>query len=342
MPESNPTLPTEQRQVVYAKRPHGTPTLDCFRIATVPLDSPGEGQVLVRNDILSVDPYIRMRMEEKDSYAPVMAIGDVFVGRTVGQVVQSRAPGFAVGDWVVGRLGWQDFSVAAPTDLQKIDPAVAPATAYLGALGSTGITAWVGLMAFGLPQRGETVLVSAASGAVGSVVGQIAKLHGCRAVGIAGGAAKCALVREAYGFDDCVDYKSPDFAAALARAVPKGVDVYFDNVGGPILDAVLPLLNNFSRIPVCGLVSQYNATEPYGVKNLREIFNRRVTMRGFVLSDHKALWPEATRALAEAYAAGRLHYRETIAEGLENAPQAFIDMLAGANVGKQLVRLRPA
>lgn len=336
------TLPATHRQIVYAQRPHGVPTTACFRLATVPLNRPAEGQVLVRNDVLSVDPYIRMRMEEKDSYAPVMAIGDVLVGRTVGQVVESRAPGFARGDWVVGRLGWQDYSLAAPADLQAIDPQAAPMTAYLGALGSTGITAWVGLMAFGQPKAGETVLVSAASGAVGSVVGQLAKGQGCRAVGIAGGQPKCALVREAYGFDDCVDYKAPDFAAQLARAVPGGVDVYFDNVGGPILDAVLPLLNNFARVPVCGLVSQYNATEPYGVKHLREIFNRRVTMRGFVLSDHKALWPEATRALAEAYAAGRLHYRETIADGLENAPQAFIDMLAGANVGKQLVRLRPA
>ncbi len=333
-------LPTRHRQIVYAQRPQGAPTTDCFQLAEVPLARPAEGQVLVRNDVLSVDPYIRMRMEEKDSYAPVMAIGDVLVGRTVGQVVESRAPQFAAGDWVVGRLGWQDYSIAQPADLQAIDTALAPATAYLGALGSTGITAWVGLMAFGRPQAGETVLVSAASGAVGSVVGQLARLHGCRAVGIAGGSAKCALVREAYGFDDCVDYKAADFAQALAAAVPGGVDVYFDNVGGPILDTVLPLLNNFSRVPVCGLVSQYNATEPYGVKNLREIFNRRVTMRGFVLSDHKDLWPQATRELTEAYAAGRLHYRETITDGLENAPQAFIDMLAGANVGKQLVRIR--
>lgn len=342
MTTSAESLPAQHRQIVYAQRPQGAPTLACFRLVTVPLVPPADGQVLVRNDVLSVDPYIRMRMEEKDSYAPVMAIGDVFVGRTVGQVVQSRSGAFAPGDWVVGRLGWQDYSLAAPADLQKIDAAEAPATAYLGALGSTGITAWVGLMEFGRPRHGETVLVSAASGAVGSVVGQLAKLQGCRTVGIAGGATKCALVREAYGFDDCVDYKAQDFPAALARAVPQGVDVYFDNVGGPILDAVLPLLNNFSRVPVCGLVSQYNATEPYGVKHLREIFNRRVTMRGFVLSDHKNLWPEATRALTAAYAAGQLHYRETIAQGLENAPQAFIDMLAGANIGKQLVRLRAA
>ncbi|MES2186774.1 MAG: NADP-dependent oxidoreductase [Pseudomonadota bacterium] len=334
------TLPSRQRQIVYAQRPHGAPTPACFQLIEVPVACPGAGQVLVRNDVLSVDPYIRMRMEEKDSYTAVMAIGDVLVGRTVGQVLESQAPGFAPGDWVVGRLGWQDYSVATPAELQKIDVAAAPATAYLGALGSTGTTAWVGLMEFGRPKAGETVLVSAASGAVGSVVGQLAKIQGCRAVGIAGGAAKCALVREAYGFDDCVDYKAPDFAAALARAVPQGVDVYFDNVGGPILDTALPLLNNFARVPVCGMVSQYNATEPYGLKNMREIFNRRVTLRGFVLSDHRDKWPEASRALAEAYAAGSLHYRETIAEGLENAPQAFIDMLAGANVGKQLVRLR--
>jgi NADPH-dependent curcumin reductase CurA len=336
------TPPTRQRQIVYARRPQGVPTTDCFQLVQVPVVRPGPGQVLVRNDVLSVDPYIRMRMEEKDSYAPVMAIGDVLVGRTVGQVLESRADGFAEGDWVVGRLGWQDYSVAGPGELQKIDVALAPATAYLGALGSTGVTAWVGLMAFGQPKAGQTVLVSAASGAVGSVVGQLARLKGCRAVGIAGGASKCALVKETYGFDDCVDYKAPDFAQALARAVPQGVDVYFDNVGGPILDAVLPLLNNFARIPLCGLVSQYNETEPYRVKNLREIFNRRVTLRGFVLSDHRDLWPEATRELIEAYRSGQLQYRETIAEGLENAPQAFIDMLAGANVGKQLVRVRGA
>lgn len=336
------TPPDKNRKVIYAKRPNGAPTTDCFALLDTPVPVPGAGQALIRNDYLSVDPYIRMRMEEKDSYAPVMEIGETLVGRTVGQVLASQVDGFVPGDWVVGRLGWQDFSVAGAADLQKIDLAAAPATAYLGALGSTGITAWVGLMNFGRPQAGEAVLVSAASGAVGSVVGQLAKLQGCRAVGIAGGPAKCALVMEAFGLDACVDYKSARFAEELAAAVPGGVDVYFDNVGGPILDVVLPLLNNFARIPLCGLVSQYNATEPYGVKHLREIFNRRVTMRGFVLSDHKDLWPAATEALARAYAAGQLKYRETIADGLENAPQAFIDMLQGRNVGKQLVRLRPA
>lgn len=331
--------PAMNRQVVFNERPHGMPTPSCFRLVTVPLSPPGENQVLVRNHLLSVDPYVRMRMEEKDSYAPVMAIGDVMVGRTVGEVVASRTAGLRPGDWVVGRLGWQDYSVARAAELQLIDTKVAPPSAYLGALGSTGITAWVGLMLFGQPRPGETVLVSAASGAVGSVVGQLARNHGCRAIGIAGGAAKCTQVIREYRFDDCVDYKAADFAARLAKAVPQGVDVYFDNVGGPILDTVLQLMNNFGRIPLCGLVSQYNATEPYGVKNLREVFNRRITLRGFVLSDHKDQWAKATEALIAAYAAGRLKHRETVTEGLENAPQAFIAMLGGANFGKQLVRL---
>jgi NADPH-dependent curcumin reductase CurA len=332
-------LPATNQQVVFRERPRGMPTARCFELATVPLARPDAGQVLVRNHLLSVDPYIRMRMEEKDSYAPAMALGEVMVGRTAGQIVESRADGFQIGDWVVGRLGWQGYSVATPAELQRIDTQRAPLSAYLGALGSTGITAWIGLMTIGQPKAGETVLVSAASGAVGSVAGQLARNHGCRAVGIAGGAAKCEQVTAVYGFDDCVDYKAADFGARLARAVPKGVDVYFDNVGGPILDAVLPLMNKFGRIPLCGLVSQYNATEPYGVKNLRELFNHRVTLRGFVLSDHQDQWPAATAALLSAYTAGRLQHRETVTEGLANAPQAFIAMLNGANFGKQLVRL---
>jgi NADPH-dependent curcumin reductase CurA len=333
------TQPDTNRQVLLRRRPQGLPTADCFELVTGPRPEPADGEVLVRNRFLSVDPYIRMRMEEQDSYAPVLKIGEVMVGRTAGQVVASRAEGLAPGDWVVGRLGWQDYTSARATDLQAIDTTVAPATAYLGALGSTGVTAWVGLMLFGRPQPGETVLVSAASGAVGSVVGQLARNLGCRAVGIAGGAAKCAQVVEAYGFDACVDYKAPDFAGQLRRAVPQGVDVYFDNVAGPILDAVLPLMNHFGRIPLCGLVSQYNATAPYGVTNLREFFNRRLTLRGFVLSDHRDQFAAATQALLDAHAAGRLAHRETLTDGLDNAPQAFIQMLQGANFGKQLVRI---
>jgi len=328
------------RQIIYAKRPVGEPTLACFELVKAPVAEAGENQVLVRNDFVSVDPYVRIRMEEKDSYAPVMKIGDIMVGRTIAEVIRSRHPQFQAGDWVVGRLGWQDYSIAAAADLQKIDPGRAPLTTYLGCLGSTGITAWIGLYEVGRAKQGETVLVSAASGAVGSVVGQLARRRGCRAVGIAGGATKCKVVIDEFGFDACVDYKAASFAADLRAAVGSGVDVYFDNVGGAILDTVLPLLKHGARIPLCGMVSQYNATESYGVHNLREIFNHRVTMRGFVISDHRDLWPAAAKELEQAYAAGELKSRETIAEGLENAPQAFIDMLKGGNIGKQIVRVR--
>ena len=332
--------PAMNRKIVYAKRPVGEPDPSCFRLVQEAMPTPAEGRVLVRNDYLSVDPYIRMRMEEKDSYAPVMKLGETLVGRTIAVVLDSRHADFRAGDWVVGRLGWQDYSVAGADELQKIDAAKAPLTAYLGCLGSTGITAWVGLMEFGRPKQGETVLVSAASGAVGSVVGQLAKRRGCRAVGIAGGPAKCKVVVDEFGFDACVDYKAASFAEDLRAAVGAGVDIYFENVGGAVLEAVLPLLKNGARIPLCGMVSQYNAVKPYGVHNLRELFNHRVTLRGFVLSDHRDLWPAASRELEAAYAAGELKSRETIAEGLENAPQAFIDMLRGGNIGKQIVRLR--
>ena len=327
------------RKIVYAKRPVGEPDLDCFKLVETPIDEVGAQQVLVRNYFVSVDPYIRMRMEEKDSYAPVMKIGEVMVGRTIARVIESRHPDFRSGEWVVGRLGWQDYSVTSAAELQKINPATAPVTAYLGCLGSTGVTAWIGLVEIGRPKNGETVLVSAASGAVGNVVGQLAKRRGCRVVGIAGGAAKCKVVVDELGFDACVDYKAVGFAENLRAAVPSGVDIYFENVGGVILDTVLPLLKHGARIPLCGMVSQYNAIESYGVRNLREIFNHRVTMRGFVISDHRDLWPAAIRELEAAYAAGELKSRETIAEGLENAPQAFIDMLKGGNIGKQIVRI---
>jgi NADPH-dependent curcumin reductase len=327
------------RKVTYARIPDGAPTVECFAMAEEQVPALAEGQVLVANRYLSVDPYIRMRMERRDSYAPVMTVGSTMVGRTAGEVIESRSAGMPVGTHVVGRLGWQDFSVATAGELEVIDTDKAPMPTYLGALGSTGITAWVGLTEFGRPQQGETVLVSAAGGAVGSVVGQMARRLGCRVVGIAGGPEKCAFVRKQYRFDQCVDYKADDFAEQLAEAAGDGYDVYFDNVGGPIFDTVLPLMRLFGRIPVCGLVSQYNATEPYGVKNMREVFNKRLTLRGFVLSDHKDLWPQAVAELQTAYAEGTLVHRDTITNGLESAPQAFIDMLGGASVGKQLVRI---
>lgn len=327
------------RRIVYAKVPDGTPTEDCFALESAPVETPTDGQMLIRNLFLSVDPYIRMRMERKDSYAPVMKLGDTMVGRTVGVIVASNSADWAPGTHVVGRLGWQDYSVATPGEIERIDVEKAPATTYLGALGSTGVTAWVGLTEFGKPQASETVLVSAAGGAVGSVVGQLARRHGCRVVGIAGGPEKCELVKSEYRFDECVDYKAADFPEQLKKAAGEGFDIYFDNVGGPILDAVLPLMRKFGRIPLCGLVSQYNATEPYGVKNLREVFNQRLTMRGFVLSDHKDLTAKAVAELQQAYAEGDLVHKETITDGLENAPKAFIGMLEGASVGKQMVRI---
>lgn len=339
MPQMSFSLPTTVTQVIFSSRPVGEPTLDCFKVERVPLVPLEDGQVLVRNDFLSVDPYIRMRMEPKDSYAPVMRIGDVMVGRTVGQVIASESGDCCVGDWVVGRLGWQSHSISTPQELQRIDVELAPASAYLGALGSTGVTAWIGLNLVGQPKPGETVLVSAASGAVGSIVGQLAKMVGCRAVGMAGGAEKCQLVKEVYGFDDCIDYRSASFQEDLARVVQSGVDIYFDNVGGEILDAVLPLMNNFGRIPLCGLISQYNRIDPYGMKNLREVFNKRLMIRGFVISDHRDVWFKATEALVSAYRSGKLQYRETVVTGLEQAPQAFLDVLAGQKIGKQIVKI---
>ena len=333
------SLPAINRQILYAKQPTGIPTLDCFRLVEGPIPSIKAGQVLIRNHYLSVDPYIRIRMEAKDSYAPVMKIGEKMVGRTIGEVVESAADGFAPGDWVVGRMSWEDVSAAPASELQHIDPSFLPLSAFLGALGSTGLTAWVGLMEFGKPVAGQTVLVSAASGAVGSMVGQLAKLRGCRAIGIAGGKRKCDIVVNELGFDACIDYKSATFEQDLALAVPEGVDVYFDNVGGSITDFVLTLLKLNARVALCGTVSQYNATDLYGIKNYREFFNKRVSLRGFVLSDHRDLWPTATKEIQAAYKVGKIKHLETVAEGLENAPQAFIDMLNGANVGKQIVRI---
>jgi len=334
------SLPTLNRHILYVKRPIGTPTLDCFELASEPVDTIGDNQVLVRNCYLSVDPYIRMRMEERDTYAPVMKLGQKMVGRTIGQVVQSRSSSIFEGDWVVGRMSWEDFSVANASELQKLDASVEPISAYLGTLGSTGITAWLGLVEIGQAKTGETVLISAASGAVGSVAGQLAKLRGCHVVGIAGGSRKCEVVVKQLGFDACVDYKDADFESNLAKATASGVDVYFDNVGGPITDYILTRMNLHARIALCGTVSQYNAVQPYGLTNYREFFNKRASLRGFLLSDHKDLWPTAEKEIQAAFRAGKIKHLETVCEGLENAPQAFIDMLNGANVGKQVVKLK--
>jgi len=329
----------KNRRVLLASRPSGWVSEANFKIDEVPLPAPADGQVLVKNLWLSLDPYMRGRMNEGKSYAARQELGEVMIGGTVGEVVESKHPKFAKGDQVLGMLGWQQYGLSDGKGLNKVDASRVPLSAYLGVLGMPGVTAWVGLLDICQPKAGETVLVSAASGAVGSVVGQIAKIKGCRAVGIAGGKAKCDYVAKELGFDACVDYKAGKLNDDLKAAAPNGVDCYFENVGGEILDAALRRMNAFSRIAVCGLISQYNATEPYGVKNFQSILTNRIKVQGFIVSDRMELWPKALAELAGWVVAGKIKYRETVTEGLDNAPKAFIGLLKGENFGKQLVRL---
>lgn len=324
---------------MLASRPTGWVTEANFRLESSPVPQPGDGEVLVRNLWLSLDPYMRGRMNDAKSYAAKQELDQVMVGGTAGEVVESRNPKFAVGDKVVGMFGWQEYGCSDGRGLNKVDASRVPLQAYLGVLGMPGVTAWVGLLDLCQPKAGETVLVSAASGAVGSVVGQIAKAKGCRAVGIAGGATKCDYVLRELGFDGCVDYKAGRLDADLKAALPSGADCYFENVGGEILDAALRRMNPFSRIAVCGLISQYNATEPYGVRTFQSILTNRIKVQGFIVSDRMELWPRALADLAGWVAAGKIKYRETVAQGLENAPRAFIGLLKGENLGKQLVKL---
>lgn len=327
------------RQVLFASRPKGWPSEDNFRIVESALPSAAQGQVLVRNHWLSLDPYMRGRMDAGKSYAKGAELGQVMVGGTVGEVIESKSPKFKAGDMVAGATGWQEYGVSEASGLTKIDTSIAPASYYLGILGMPGVTAWMGLLEIAQPKEGETVVVSAASGAVGGAVGQIARIKGCRAVGIAGGKVKCDYVTGELGFDACVDYKAGRLDADLQAAAPAGIDVCFENVGGEIFDAVLRSMNPFSRIALCGLVSQYNLTEPYAMKNLRSILVNRIRMQGFIVSDRFDLWPRAKSELAGWLKAGKLKCRESVAHGLEQAPKAFIGMLKGENFGKQLVKL---
>jgi len=329
----------DNKRVLLASRPSGWVSEDNFRIESVPVPQPRDGEVLVKNAYLSLDPYMRGRMNEGKSYAAKQELGEVMIGGTVGEVVESRNPRFAKGDQVLGMLGWQQYGVSDGKGLNKVDASRVPLQAYLGVLGMPGVTAWVGLLDICQPKAGETVVVSAASGAVGSVVGQIAKIKGCRAVGIAGGKQKCDYVVKQLGFDACVDYKAGALNDDLKAAVPDGIDCYFENVGGEILDAALRRMNAFSRIAVCGLISQYNATEPYGVKNFQSILTNRIKVQGFIVSDRMELWAKALPELIGWVASGKIKYRESVAQGLENAPKAFIGLLKGENFGKQLVKL---
>ena len=328
------------RQVLLASRPQGWVVEDNFRIIETPIPKPAPGEVLVKNEWLSLDPYMRGRMNEAKSYVPPVQIGEVMVGQTVGEVLESQDRTFKAGDKVLSSLGWQLFGSAKAKSLRKIDIARAPATYYLGVLGMPGMTAWFGLSEIGKPKAGETLVVSAASGAVGSVVGQLAKIMGCRAVGIAGGKTKCDYVVDELGFDACIDYKAGgDVGERLRKACPNGVDVYFENVGGALLDTMLAVMNRFSRIVICGFVAEYNATEPYGYKRLRSILVNRIRMQGMLVFDWEERYGEAIEALAKHLAAGKLKYRESIVEGLDNAPKGLIGLLKGENFGKQLVKL---
>jgi NADPH-dependent curcumin reductase CurA len=301
---------------------------------------PGSGQVLVRVIYLSLDPYMRGRMRDAASYAAPVGIGEVMTGGTVGEVVKSNNPSFKVGDIVEERLGWQQYAIGGPT-LRKIDPSLAPISTANGVLGMPGMTAYFGLFEVGQPKAGETVVVSAASGAVGQVVGQLAKIAGCRVIGIAGGAKKCAFVKETLGLDECVDYKATkDLSAAIKTACPNGVDVYFDNVGGAVSDAVFLNLNFFARVALCGSISQYNVAAPEAGPRLLGLFvGRRVSMRGFIVSDFANKFAPAMRQLGEWVRSGRIKYKEDIIEGIEKAPRAFIGLLRGENFGKLQVKL---
>jgi NADPH-dependent curcumin reductase CurA len=325
-------------QVLLANRPAGWVEESNFRIQESGVPEPGDGQVLIRIRWLSLDPYMRGRMNEGKSYAARVELGQVMVGGTIGEVIASRHPKYAAGDKVVGMQGWQTFALSDGKDIKKVPDPRLPETAWLGAVGMPGVTAWMGLSQIGAPKAGESVVVSSASGAVGSVVGQLAKIAGCRAVGIAGGPAKCDYVRDELGFDACVDYKAGSLDSALKAATPNGVDVYFDNVGGEILDSVLRRVNPGARIPLCGLIAGYNGAD-IPIRNVYSLLVNRVRLQGFIVSDRMDLWPAAIAELAAHVAAGRIRYRESIAEGLENAPRAFIGMLKGENFGKQLVKL---
>ncbi|WP_428423840.1 NADP-dependent oxidoreductase [Methylibium sp.] len=333
------------QQILLVSRPEGEPTVDNFQLVETPLPDLGEGQVLVRHHYLSLDPYMRGRMNEGRSYAQPQPLGEVMIGGTAGEVIASRHPDFAVGDAVVGMGGWQQYQRVDANQrgvLKKVDTTHIPLSAYLGAVGMPGVTAWYGLTQIIAPRAGETVVVSAASGAVGAVVGQLAKARGARAVGLAGGPEKCAYVSSELGFDACIDYRQhPDLkslGAALKAACPNGIDGHFENVGGMILDAVMLRANAFSRVALCGMIAGYNG-EPIPMHNPSLILVNRMMLQGFIVSEHMALWPQALQELGTEVASGRLKYRETVAQGLASAPEAFLGLLKGRNFGKQLVKL---
>lgn len=344
MPQSK----SVNRQFVLNSRPNGAPVAADFRLKQAPLPVPTAQTVLLKTLYLSLDPYMRGRMSEGPSYAAPVAIGEVMVGATVSRVESAGHPDFMVGDLVLGSSGWQDYALSDGEGLTKLSPDMTHSSLALGVLGMPGLTAYVGLLDIGQPKAGETVAVAAATGAVGSVVGQLAKLNGCRVVAIAGGPEKCRYGVEVLGFDGCIDHYAPDFAQLLKAACPSGIDVYFENVGGAVFNAILPVLNTHARVPVCGLISQYNATEGSLATDLsallmRTILTRRIKMQGFIVGDHYAhrhhtFLSEMSRWVND----GQIKYREDVVAGLENTPQAFIGLLEGKNFGKLIVKVADA
>ena len=319
--------------------PSGALSEQHFKLVESPAPAPKDGEVLVKNLWLSLDPYMRGRLSQAKSYVKGLEVGDVMTGETAGEVVESKHPGFKPGDKVTAPSGWQLYCCLKGEMLTKVDASKAPLSYFLGCLGMPGRTAYFGMKDICAPKPGETVVVSAASGAVGSVVGQLAKAWGCRAVGIAGGKAKCNYVTKELGFDACVDYKAGDLYENLKAACPKGIDAYFENVGGTILDTVLRLMNLKSRIAVCGLISDYNTTEPYGVKMFRAILVNRIKVQGLIVFDWLERYPEGNQALLALVVAGKLKTRESVLEGLDKAPKGLIGLLKGENFGKQLIKL---
>jgi NADPH-dependent curcumin reductase len=338
-------MTTINKQWHLVSRPSGEPTPANFKLVEAPVPDLQDGQVLVRNHFMSLDPYMRGRMNDGKSYAQPQPLNAVMQGGTVGEVVASKSAAYQVGDKVVSAGGWQQYQLAdaqAQAMMRKVDTTQVPLSAYLGAVGMPGVTAWVGLMTIIEPKAGETVVVSAASGAVGAVVGQLAKAQGCRVVGLAGGPAKCKAVIDEFGFDACIDYRQhpelKSLSAALKEACPKGIDGYFENVGGVILDAVMQRANAFSRIAMCGMIASYNG-QPIPMAAPQLILVNRMKVQGFIVSEHMQHWPQALKELGMGVASGKLKYRETVAMGIEAAPQAFIGLLEGKNFGKQLVKL---
>jgi NADPH-dependent curcumin reductase len=337
----NSVIPGEYRRVVLARRPGAEIVESDFRFESAPMPEPGPRELLVRVIYLSVDPYMRGRVRDASTYSRTVAIGEVVTAGAVGQVVKSNHPDFEVGDIVEDRFGWQEYAIGSGPTLRKIDPSIAPISTANGVLGMPGMTAYFGLYELGQPRPGETVVVSAASGAVGQVVGQLAKIAGCRAVGVAGGNAKCKFVTDTLGFDACIDYKAePNLGAAVKAACPDGVDVYFDNVGGRVSDAVLENLTYFARVALCGSISQ-SSTAEVGPRMMGTFVSKRVTARGFIVSDFSGKYAAAMRRMGDWVRAGRVKYKEDIVEGIDSAPRAFIGILRGENFGKMLVRLAP-